>query len=73
VVTAIAAADATLRRGVLSITHGFGATPDETDDPIVVGTNVNRLLRIDEDFDSITGSPLMGAVPVRVSPVQKPV
>ena len=37
-----------------------------------LGTNVNRLLRVDEDFDSISGSPLMGAVPVRVSPMNRP-
>jgi anaerobic selenocysteine-containing dehydrogenase len=45
----------------------------EADDPLVAGTNVNRLLRVDEDFDPITGSPLMGAVPVRVSAADEPI
>ena len=66
-VRAIAAEDPDLKAGVLSITHSYGPAPDENDDVSIVGTNVNLLLSLDEDFDPITGMPLMGAVPVSIS------
>jgi anaerobic selenocysteine-containing dehydrogenase len=70
-VTAIADSDKHLRRGVLSISHNFGAPPGEERDPEVFGTNVNRLLCLHEEFDRITGMPKMSAVPVRVVPVAR--
>jgi anaerobic selenocysteine-containing dehydrogenase len=65
-VVAIADADRNLRRGVLSISHNFGPPPGEQHDPSAFGTNVNRLLCLHENYDSITGMPRMSAVPVRV-------
>jgi anaerobic selenocysteine-containing dehydrogenase len=62
-------ADPDLRRGVLSMSHGFGGNPGEAEDPRVVGANTNRLLRNDFRFDRVTGQPLMGAVPVSVAPM----
>ena len=65
-VTAIVDSDDTLRPGVLSISHGYGAGPEEPDDPSLFGSNVNRLLRMESD-DTITGMPRMGAVPVAIA------
>lgn len=65
-VTAILESDATLRPGVVSISHGFGPAMGEDDDPLAVGTNVNRLLRMDVGHDPISGIPRMGAVAVAV-------
>ncbi|TMK58106.1 MAG: hypothetical protein E6G60_16075 [Actinobacteria bacterium] len=67
-VVTVAEADADLRRGVVSISHGFGRNPGEHEDPRVDGANTNRLLRADAEFDPITGMPRMGAVPVSVVP-----
>ncbi len=55
-VIAIAQPDENLRTGVVSISHSFGPVPDGPDDPLRGGTNINPLLRMDEDFDTISGS-----------------
>jgi anaerobic selenocysteine-containing dehydrogenase len=68
-VVGIVEADNDLRRGVVSMSHGFGGNPGEAEDPRVDGANTNRLLRTDVDYDPITGMPRMGAVPVSVSAV----
>ena len=62
----IVEADASLRRGVVSMTHGFGALPSEQADPRALGANTGRLLRADDDFDPVSGIPRMGALPVAV-------
>ncbi len=62
-------ADSGLRAGVVSLTHGFGKNPGEATDPRKDGANVNRLTRIDDDYDPYTGIPRMGALPVSVCPV----
>jgi anaerobic selenocysteine-containing dehydrogenase len=67
-VVGIVEADPDLRRGVLSMSHGFGANPGDDEDPRADGASVNRLLRTDVDFDPVTGMPRMGAVPVSVAP-----
>jgi anaerobic selenocysteine-containing dehydrogenase len=66
-VVGIVECDHDLRRGVVSMSHGFGGNPGDAEDPRVDGANTNRLLRADVDFDPITGMPRMGAVPVSVS------
>lgn len=66
-VTAIAAGDAGLRRGCVSITHGFGGNPGEEEMPEAVGCNVGRLLSADHDFDPVSGIPRIGGVPVSIS------
>ena len=59
-------ADASLRRGVVAMTHGFGALPSEDADPRAVGANTGRLLRADDEFDPVSGIPRMGALPIAV-------
>jgi anaerobic selenocysteine-containing dehydrogenase len=68
VVTGVVEADPDIRPGVVSMSHGFGGNPGEDEDPRVDGANTNRLLRADVEFDSVTGIPRMGALPVAVVP-----
>jgi anaerobic selenocysteine-containing dehydrogenase len=65
-ITGVAEADADLRPGVVSMSHGFGGVPGEDEDPRVDGANTNRLLRTDVEYDRYTGIPRMGALPVAV-------
>jgi len=58
--------DATLRRGVVAMTHGFGVLPSEDADPRAAGANTGRLLRADDEFDPVSGIPRMGALPVAI-------
>jgi anaerobic selenocysteine-containing dehydrogenase len=62
--------DATLRRGVVAITHAFGGLVDEDGRYAELGANTGRLVRTDEDYDPITGMPLMGNIPVAIEPVE---
>lgn len=71
-ITGVAEADADLRPGVVSMSHGFGGIPGEDEDPRVDGANTNRLLRTDVEYDRYTGIPRMGALPVAVVPVAAP-
>lgn len=71
-VVGVAHADEDLRRGVVSMSHGFGANPGEPEDPRVDGANTNRLLSATVDGDPITGQPRMGALPVALRRVAGP-
>jgi hypothetical protein len=66
-VVTIAALDKGLRRGCVSISHGFGRNPDELESPDEVGCNVGRLLNTDIDFDPLTGIPRMSGVSIAVA------
>jgi anaerobic selenocysteine-containing dehydrogenase len=65
-ITSIAAADADLRPGIVSMSHNFGGNPGDDEDPRIDGANTNRLLRTDVEYDRYTGQPRMGALPVAV-------
>lgn len=61
--------DDTLRRGVVSMPQGFGAThADEADDPATTGASVTRLVGLDE-CEAISGMPRLSAIPVAISAV----
>jgi len=66
-INVVVEADPDLRPGVVAITHGFGRAPDEPEDPRHHGANINRLTRLDQDFDRYSGLPRMGAIPVQVA------
>ena len=68
-ITAMAEADATLRPGVVAIAHAFGGLADEDDHYLELGANTGRLVRTDANFDPITGMPMMGNIPVAITPV----
>lgn len=57
-------ADDTLRRGVVSLSHGFGGLTGAESE----GASIARLIGLDE-CDPVTGIPRMSAVQVSVSPV----
>jgi anaerobic selenocysteine-containing dehydrogenase len=57
-----------LRRGVVSLSHGFGTRGDGRD-PHLYGTSTNRLLSNSAEFDPTTGMPRMGAVPITIHPI----
>ena len=62
-VEASVASDASLRRGILSIAHCWGAVADEG----VPGANVNLLIPCDRHVEPINAMPRMSAVPVRIA------
>jgi anaerobic selenocysteine-containing dehydrogenase len=65
-----ALSDDSMRRGVVSITHGFGRLPVDQDADATgesVGANVNMLLSMTVDLQSISAMPRMSAVPVTIT------
>jgi anaerobic selenocysteine-containing dehydrogenase len=69
-IPAIVEADDTLRRGVVAMNQGFGGHPDEDHRYREIGSSTNRLIAADEEFDSVTGIPRMGAIPVSLAPAE---
>jgi anaerobic selenocysteine-containing dehydrogenase len=67
-IPAVVAADETLRRSLVSITHGFGGGPDYDEHVRDVGSTPGRLSTNDEMFDRYSGQPRMSNLPVRVEP-----
>ena len=63
---AVVQPDATMRPGSVSMTHCYGGLPGDDDDPVLYGTNPNRLLSIDENLQTISLMPQMSAVPIRI-------
>jgi anaerobic selenocysteine-containing dehydrogenase len=66
-IKAIAASDPDLRRGVVSMSFGFGPESD-TGDLKRTGSSPNRLIPANEVFDPYTGQPRMSNLPVSVEP-----
>lgn len=66
-IVAVVHADASMRPGVVSMSHSFGGLPGDDDDPLLHGANVNRILSVDDDLQTISAMPLMSAVPVAIS------
>jgi anaerobic selenocysteine-containing dehydrogenase len=58
--------DPTLRRGVVTLTHGFGDLPDSGRDIAEVGTNPGLLISLDSELEEINSMPRITAVPVAV-------
>lgn len=69
-IAGIAAADKSLRRGLVSMSHNWGQLPDSGDDITVVGTNSGILVASDGFCDPYSGQPQMSNIPVRVSSAQ---
>ncbi len=66
----LAEADPTLRRGVVSVHHGFGGLPD--DDIAGAGASPNLLISTDSDLQTINAMPRMTAIPVNIRPSKGP-
>lgn len=71
-ITAYAAADPTLRRGVISISHGFGGLPDRNAEKAGQGASTNLLTSTDRDVQSINAMPRMSALPVIIRALSVP-
>jgi anaerobic selenocysteine-containing dehydrogenase len=67
-IRAVVAADRTMRRGAVSMTHAFGGMPGSEDDPLEYGANPTRLLSVDHELQPLSAMPLMSAVPVSIAP-----
>ena len=67
-IRAVVQTDSTLRRGVLSMTHGFGGLPGD-DDPLLHGASTSRLLSLSKGAQSISAMPHMSAIAVSLTPV----
>ncbi len=59
-------ADATVRSGVISVSHGFGGLPDQIDYD-GEGANTNLLISTRSDRATINAMPRMSGIPVTVS------
>ena len=65
-IPAVVEPDPTLRPGVVSMSHAFGAVPGRGGDPRRDGSNTSRLTSVEEDYDPVSGIPRMSGVPVAV-------
>jgi anaerobic selenocysteine-containing dehydrogenase len=65
-VPAIVRADATLKRGVVSMSHSWGSLPDEAVDYETHGASIATLLSLTEGTEPLQAMPLMSGVPVRI-------
>jgi anaerobic selenocysteine-containing dehydrogenase len=65
-VRAVIGADATLRPGVVALTHAYGALPGDGDDPARLGASVSLLLSLRDDLQPVSRMPHMSAVPVSI-------
>ena len=71
-IEAIAEADDSMRRGVVSISHGWGGLPHDAldaTDPHSAGVNVNQLTTTRSGLDPINAMPRLTALPVRIVPL----
>ncbi len=66
-VIGIAEAEAGLRPGTLSMSHGFGVNPGEAADPIGQGACTSALMDANAEYDPLFGQPRMSAIPVAIS------
>jgi anaerobic selenocysteine-containing dehydrogenase len=70
-VIGIVESDETLRRGCITMTHGFGGHGLEAEGNPYSGSNVNLLISTDENLDPISGIPRMSNVPVAIERQQE--
>jgi anaerobic selenocysteine-containing dehydrogenase len=68
----VAAAAPELRRGVLSMAHGFGDVPERDGELLAIGSNTGRLVDGEHSADPYTGIPRMSAIPVSIRRATEP-
>jgi len=64
--------DRSVRPGCVSMSHSWGRNPLKVQRPRIDGANTGRLVATDSDCETLTGQPLMTAVPVAVAPLEEP-
>ena len=67
-IPAIVKSDWTLKRGVVSMTHGFGGLPGEKIDYRQRGASTSLLISLDRDCEPLQAMPRMSGIPVRIEP-----
>jgi len=67
-ISAMVRSDASLRRGVVSMTHGFGAWSGQPDAFATTGVAINRLVS-PTDLEPINAMPRFSSIEVAVSPL----
>ncbi|MGW0707904.1 molybdopterin-containing oxidoreductase family protein [Streptomyces sp. NPDC002643] len=67
-IPAIVESDATVKPGVVSMTHSWGGMPDEDQDYEEVGSSTNLLVSSDNHIEPINAMPRFSAIPVRLEP-----
>jgi anaerobic selenocysteine-containing dehydrogenase len=67
-IVAIAEADANVRPGVVSMTHGFGSAPEFDDQYRDIGASTGRLIGVTDRYERYSGQPRMSSIPVTISP-----
>ena len=65
-IRAIVDVDNGLRPGTVSMSFGFGGTPEQDDQVRRIGSSVARLLSTTDFYDPYSGQPRMSNVPVRI-------
>jgi anaerobic selenocysteine-containing dehydrogenase len=66
IVPAIAQADETMRRGVVSMSHCWGGLPDEDRAYTENGSSTNILVGTDDCVETINAMPRMSSIPIRI-------
>jgi anaerobic selenocysteine-containing dehydrogenase len=69
-VVAVTEAEAGVKRGCISLAHGWGANPDEGSDPFIDGATTSRLSDNETNCDRFSGIPIMSAIPVSIERVE---
>jgi len=64
--------DDSLRPGVVTMTHGWGALPGDKRGYQVVGSSTNRLTSADTDIETINSMARMTGIPVRIERSTEP-
>lgn len=68
----VCSADPTMMPGVVALSHGYGGLPgDDHNDPLTAGSNPGRLLSLTDSIQTITGMPIMNAIPVAIERIEK--
>ncbi len=68
-VAAIVLPDDSVRPGVVSMSHGWGALPEDGADPEQAGSAVNLLISSERDCETINAMPRQSAIPVNIVPL----
>jgi len=63
----VAAAEPTLRRGLVAMAHAWGDVEEYDEKVHEIGGNTGRLADVSDAWDPYSGQPLMSNIPVRVS------
>jgi len=65
-VEALVKSDESLRKGVVTMSHGFGGLPDEHTAYEAAGANTNLLVSLDNNVQKINGMARFSSIPVRI-------